>query len=204
MGAKDKDDDEKSEKDFKRFDGTAEELEAFNKYIGRKMRKKYGMELGNGFWDNTLPELEDGPNKCDTPTFEKYCKLVMEHIEETDSSRAGWLEPLTSGFWNRKWHIKWRKRQLHKMYDVVESCTKGEAEMEVEDLGMEKAHGLKKHITKCFGGAGDDVRAREEFFRIGMPPRHHRLSEFVYVRSQDFGGTTCHSINMFKQGIAIS
>ena len=41
--------------------------------------------------------------------------------------------------------------------------------LEVEALGMENARQLKKHLFKQFGGAGDDIRAREEVFEAGMP-----------------------------------
>jgi hypothetical protein len=34
---------------------------------------------------------------------------------------------------------------------------------------MEDANQLKKHLFKQFGGAGDDIRAREEIYEAGMP-----------------------------------
>ena len=46
---------------------------------------------------------------------------------------------------------------------------KGSAALEVANLGMEKAQELRHHLMKQFGGAGEDLRARQEVFEAGMP-----------------------------------
>ena len=46
---------------------------------------------------------------------------------------------------------------------------KGSAALEVANLGMEKAQELRHHLMKQFGGAGEDLRARQEVFETGMP-----------------------------------
>ena len=86
-----------------------------------------------------------------------------------DSSKAKLLYPVASGFWTKGWHHTWRKKQYDKIYDRVESIVSGSAALEVQSLGMNKSPLLRDHLHKCFGGAGDDVRAREEHYSDGMP-----------------------------------
>jgi hypothetical protein len=54
------------------------------------------------------------------------------------------------------------------MHDKMESCVSDMALLEVEALGMENSPDLRKTLLKQLGGAGDDVRAREERHEAGM------------------------------------
>lgn len=157
----DKDDHEKI-----KWDGSADGLDDFNKKIGRWSRKKYGTVFGNHFWNDTLPDIDQILSGSE---WNQYCEDVWEVINEENPTKAKGLYPLTSGFWGTRWQEKWKRAQYDRIFDKVEACVSGMAALEVEALGMENARQLKKHLFKQFGGAGDDIRAREEVFEAGMP-----------------------------------
>jgi hypothetical protein len=157
-------DDDENEKTM--WDGSPDGLEEFNKKIGRWSRKKLGTTFGNHFWNDTLPNIED---MTDGQDWYDYAEEVWDCINENDPAKAKVLYGMASGFWNKSWHEKWRRTQYDRIYDKVESSVKGMAALEVESLGMENASQLKKHLFKQFGGAGDDIRAREEIYEAGMP-----------------------------------
>jgi hypothetical protein len=156
---------DEDEKESSKWDGSPDGLEEFNKKIGRWSRKKLGTTFGNHFWNDTLPNLEDMTGAV----WNEYAEEVWECINESDPAKAKFLYAVTSGFWNKSWHEKWRRTQYDRIYDKVEASVKGMAALEVESLGMEDASQLKKHLFKQFGGAGDDIRAREEIYEAGMP-----------------------------------
>ena len=162
--SKSKGDDDDKEKNM--WDGSAEGLEDFNKKIARWSRKKLGTTFGNHFWQDTLPDMDAMTSGAD---WNDYCEDVWECINETDPAKAKVLYDLTSGFWSQGWHVKWRRGQYDRIYDKVEASVKDMAALEVEALGMENAKDLRKHLFKQFGGAGDDIRAREEIYEAGMP-----------------------------------
>ena len=95
--------------------------------------------------------------------------VIWEAINEVQPTKAKGLYEMNSGFWQHDWHERWRKQQYDRIYDKVESCVSDMALLEVEALGMENSPDLRKTLLKQFGGAGDDVRAREERYETGMP-----------------------------------
>jgi hypothetical protein len=158
------DDDDNEEKN--KWDGSTEGLEDFNKKLGRWCRKKLGTTFGNHFWYDTLPD-HDGI--IDGTDWNLYAEEVWDSINDYDPAKAKILYNIGSGFWNKSWHVKWRRAQYDRIYDKVEASVSGMAALEVEALGMENASDLRKHLFKQFGGAGDDIRAREEIYEAGMP-----------------------------------
>ena len=95
--------------------------------------------------------------------------MVWDAINDKDSHLAKGLWDVSSGFWNKEWHAKWRKKQYDKLLDKVEASVTENAALEVANLGMEKACDLRHHLLKQFGGAGEDIQARQERFEAGMP-----------------------------------
>ena len=93
---------------------------------------------------------------------------VWDAIDNVNSARAKHLfnSPM---FWTEAWHTKWRTAAWDRLYDYVDSKTTGQANMEVVDVGMSKSPTLRKHLTRQFGGSGEDVRAREARYQDGMP-----------------------------------
>ena len=149
MSTTGKNDDKEEEK--KKWDGSAEGLEDFNKKIGRWSRSKYGTVFGNHFWLDTLPNIEELTDGTD---WYQYCEDVWEVINDDNPTKAKQLYSMTSGFWEKRWHEKWVRAQYDRIYDKVEACVSGMAALEVEALGMDNARQLKKHLFKQFGGAG--------------------------------------------------
>ena len=96
-------------------------------------------------------------------------RVVWDAINDKDSHLAKGLWDVSSGFWNKEWHAKWRKKQYDKLFDKVEASVTENAALEVANLGMEKACDLRHHLLKQFGGAGEDIQARQERFEAGMP-----------------------------------
>ena len=148
-----------------KWDGVATKLEDFDKKIARWCRRKWGTTIGNMIWEDNLPELETLHGEA----WDDHASEVWSSIEETDTTRAKMLWHIESGFWNKTWHVKWRKQQYDRLYDKVEASVEGMATLEVANLGMENAARLRKHLHRQFGGAGEDVHARQERFEAGMP-----------------------------------
>ena len=94
---------------------------------------------------------------------------MWDAINDIDSAKAKHLYLVASGFWTKAWHSSWRKKQYDRTYDRVEATVTGSAALEVQSLGMARSPQLRDHLHKHFGGAGDDVRAREELYSDGMP-----------------------------------
>ena len=101
--------------------------------------------------------------------WNEYCESVWDVINDKDSHKAKGLWEVSSGFWNKEWHLKWRTKQYDKLFDKVEASVEHSASLEVANLGMSKAHELRAHLFKQFGGAGEDIQARQERFEAGMP-----------------------------------
>ena len=157
--------DSDDEKDNK-WDGNPLELEEFDKKMARWCRKKFGTGLGNDFWANDLPDLSSIQFGV---MWDDYCERVWDAINDVDATKAKLLYPVVSGFWTKAWHHTWIKKQYDRIYDRVESMVTSSAALQVQSLGMNKAPQLRDHLHKHFGGAGDDVRAREEQYADGMP-----------------------------------
>ena len=153
------------DEDKVKWDGTTILLEDFDKRIARWCRKKNGTALGNMFWGNELPDLSNLHGN----QWDDYTALVWDAINDVNSTQAKHLYPVSSGFYDKVWHHSWIKKQYDRMYDHVEAMTTGAAALEVQSLGMSKAPELRAHLHRQFGGAGDDVRAREERYSEGLP-----------------------------------
>ena len=156
-------DEKTKEKD--KWDGSYAKLQEFDLRMGRWCRKKYGTELGNKFWNNTMPDID----ALKGDDWDSYCEMVWDAINDQDSVKAKHLYPVASGFWNKSWHHAWNRKQFDRIFDKVEELCTGAALLEVHQIGMESAPQVRAHLFKQFGGAGDDVRAREQIFSDGMP-----------------------------------
>jgi hypothetical protein len=115
-----------------------------------------------------LDEVPDIGTLCGSD-YDDYCETVWDSISDRDSTKAKHLCPTTSGFYRKEWQKKWISKQHDRLYDRVEGQCADSALLEVEALGMDDARGLRAHLVKQFGGAGDEVRAREEHYQDGMP-----------------------------------
>ena len=153
------------EKTSKKWNGTVGEMSDWEKQIARWCRKKWGTSVGNLIWEDGLPNLDT----LTEDEFYSHLNDVWDSINDSNSTQAKELWPVTSGFWSKKWHVKWRRKQYDKLFDRIESTVKGSAALEVANLGMDKAKELRHHLMKQFGGAGEDLIARQEVFEAGMP-----------------------------------
>jgi hypothetical protein len=163
MARSGKDSDDEQNKD--KWDGDPLGLEDFDKKMGRWCRKQYGTQLGNDFWANDMQDI----SLLTGSTWDDYCEMVWDAINDVDATKAKFLYPVASGFWGKAWHKAWTRKQYDRIYDKVEALVSGSAALEVQSLGMHRSPLLRDHIHKHFGGAGDDVRAREEQYADGMP-----------------------------------
>ena len=163
MGKNDAGDED--DKTVKKWNGSTKDLDDFDKKIARWCRKQYGTTLGNQLWEKSMPDLED----LHGDDWNSYCESVWECINEKDSHMAKGLWEVSSGFWNKQWHEKWRVKQYDRLYDRVESLVEGSAALEVANLTMENACNLRAHLLRQFGGAGEDIQARQERYEAGMP-----------------------------------
>ena len=165
MAIESKDAGDENDKSVQRWDGNALKLDDFDKMIARWCRKQYGTILGNQLWENSLPDVQGLHGSY----WNEYCESVWDVINDKDSHKAKGLWEVSSGFWNKEWHLKWRTKQYDKLFDKVEASVEHSASLEVANLGMSKAHELRAHLFKQFGGAGEDIQARQERFEAGMP-----------------------------------
>ena len=146
------------------FDGdTNKDWISFDKSVGRWARSKYGTTIGDALWRNEMPDLTGLNYAARMAHFQE----VWDTIDNANSSKAKHLynNPV---FWTAPWHEKWRTAAWDRLYDYVDSKTTGQANMEVVDVGMSKSPTLRKHLTRNFGGSGEDVRAREARYQDGM------------------------------------
>jgi hypothetical protein len=146
------------------FDGdTNKDWIAFDKSVGRWARGKYGTTIGDALWRNEMPDIASLRYAEQMTHFQD----VWDAIDNVNSSKAKHLynSPV---FWTGPWHLKWRTACWDRLYDYVDSKTTGQANMEVVDVGMSHAPALRKHLTRNFGGSGEDVRAREARYQEGM------------------------------------
>ena len=125
----------------------------------RWCRKKWGTVTGNLIWEDALPSLEDS-DIMDYFNFNDHCTEVWESINDSNSTMAKELWPMTSGFWSKKWQAKWRVKQYDKLFDKIEAPVTGSATLEVANLGMSKGSQIRAHLMRQFGGAGEDLQAR--------------------------------------------
>lgn len=149
-----------------KWDGCSERLDDFSKTIARWCRNRWGTTIGNHFWNNTLPDVE---TYKEGDEWAEHCSEIWDAINDMNPAKAKVLWDVSSGFYNQSWHKKWRREQYDRLFDKVEATVTGMAALEVEELGMKNAPQLKSHLHKQFGGAGDDIRAREENLEAGLP-----------------------------------
>jgi len=159
----DSSDDENSKKD--KWSGVSTEMTSWEKRTARWCRKKWGTQVGNMIWTDTLPDVDT----LQYADFNQHVTDVWDSINDSNSTQAKELWVMTSGFWSKEWQKKWRVKQYDKLFDKIEGSVTGSAALEVANLGMEKAHKLRHHLMRQFGGAGEDLQARQEHFEAGMP-----------------------------------
>ena len=163
------------------FDGDKnKDFITFEKSIGRWCRSKYGTSIGDKLWRNEMPVLAGMGYAEQVAHFQE----VWEGIDATNSTRAKHLYD-NPAFWTNAWHEKWRIGAWDRIFDYVDGKTDGQASMEVTDVGMSKASTLRRHLTKQFGGSGEDVRARELRFQNGMPRSQGEAPFYPGVNTQN-------------------
>ena len=163
MGKSTDEDSSDDEKSKKLWSGEPESMDTWEKRTARWCRKKWGTIVGNMIWEDTLPDLDD------QTLFQDHCQEIWDSINDRNSTHAKELWMMTSGFWSKKWQMKWRVKQYDKLFDKIESSVKGSAALEVANQGMEKASKIRAHLMKQFGGAGEDLQARQDQFELGLP-----------------------------------
>ena len=166
----DTDDKRKDDSDkmvFRGYDGKVNFAE-FDKHVARQLRAKYGTTLGDQFWTNTLPIVQ-GEGAMGNDDFLAHCEDILYAMADRNPARYKHLYDMDSGFWQRGWHVTWRKSEFERMYDTVSSKCKGEALLCIEENGMKSAPNIRSILKHEFGGAGEDIKLREKMFDLCMP-----------------------------------
>ena len=166
----DTDDKRKDDSDkmvFRGYDGKVNFAE-FDKHVARQLRAKYWTTLGDQFWTNTLPIVQ-GEGAMGNDDFLAHCEDILYAMADRNPARYKHLYDMDSGFWQRGWHVTWRKGEFERMYDTVSSKCKGEALLCIEENGMKSAPNIRSILKHEFGGAGEDIKLREKMFDLCMP-----------------------------------
>ena len=155
------DDQEKEEKQSWSYDGSEEEWDSFDRRIRRYMRKKYG-PFGEKLWLGQLPKI----TSLNGAEWNTYCEDVWESIELHDCTRAKQYWRVDSGFWDKRWQEKWRKRQYGLLKDYIEEHSKDSAETAVINYegGDER---LREYLYWKFdSGSWGDIQAQAIRYRV--------------------------------------
>ena len=86
-----------SDKDAK-WDGSTSKLDDFDKSMGRWVRKQYGTKIGMWTWLDEVPDIDSLHGR----DYDDYCETVWDSINDRDSTKAKYLYPTTSGFYNKE------------------------------------------------------------------------------------------------------
>jgi hypothetical protein len=70
---------------------------------------------------------------------------------------------------NKDWHVEWRVNQYGRLHDKAEALVGGSAAFEVAKSTIDNACDPRAHLLKQFGGAGEDIQARQDRHEAGMP-----------------------------------
>jgi hypothetical protein len=151
------------DKTLTKWNGSTKDLDDFDKKISRWCRKQRGAILGDQSWESSLPDIR----RLHGTDWNNHCESVWECVDEKDSHMAKGLWEVPSGFWNEDRHT--RRSVVGCMMGGVESLVEGSEALEVANLTMEKAWELRHHLLKQFGGAGEDVQARQDRHEAGVP-----------------------------------
>ncbi len=54
-----------------------------------------------------------------------YCEDVLYALADRNPARYKQLYDVGSRFWERGWHVVWRKQEFERMFDTVSSKCKG-------------------------------------------------------------------------------
>ncbi len=119
---------------FRGYDGK-HTFQEFDKHMARLLRSKYGTILGDQFWTNKLPVLQ-GDGAMNNDEFLAHCEDILYAMAYKNPARYKHLYDIDSGFWQRGWHVTWRKGEFERMYDLVHGKCKGEAYLCIEEHGM--------------------------------------------------------------------
>ncbi len=75
---------------------------------------------------NELPII-DGDNAIDAQEFADHAQEVLEAIGYSQLQKYALFKPKNSGFWEVDWHLKWRRQEYSRLYDVVAMRCRGQA-----------------------------------------------------------------------------
>ena len=79
----------------------------------------------------------------------------------------------TAKFWTVKWQLENRQRQYEKLFCFLETICEGEAERQLHAEGVEKTHGMRKHMFERFGSGQPAVlQERVRKYLLGMPDKN--------------------------------
>jgi hypothetical protein len=173
----DSDDKRKDDSDkmvFRGYEGKYN-FQEFDKHMARKLRSKYGTTLGDQFWTNKLPILQ-GEGAMNNDEFLAHCEDILYSMADKNPARYKHLYDMDSGFWQRGWHVTWRKGEFKRMYDLVHGKCKSEAYLCIEEHGMITAPRIRHILMQEFGGAGEDIKLREKMFDLCMPKTENSLA----------------------------
>ena len=90
------------EKTSKKWSGTVGDMTDWEKSIARWCRKKWGTTIGNLIWEDDLPVLDD----LTKYEYDSHLNDIWDCINDSNSTQAKELWPVTSGFWLKKWQEK--------------------------------------------------------------------------------------------------
>ena len=115
---------------------------------------------------NELPII-DGDNAIDAQEFADHAQEVLEAIGYSQPSKYALFKPRNSGFWEVDWHLKWRRQEYSRMYDVVAMRCRGQAAITLEALPRDKAPSLRKHLMKKYGERVPMLGDGKSFLMLG-------------------------------------
>jgi hypothetical protein len=150
----------------------------FDRLVSNWALSEYGQRYGKMLWEDTLPEilLFDLMNPAHFAEFDEHVTMIFDNISESNSRHALSLYN-SNRYWTIEWQHDWQKRQYEKLYIFVQSICYGEALRQIEDLGVDNAHTIRKHFVSRFGSAQTaNLKERQKQYLLGMPDKEGALA----------------------------
>ena len=149
-------------------------FEEFDKKALSWARKEYGNSYAKQLWEDTLPDVNnlDLKEDYDYYLFQEHCEYVYDMLCLESCKNADTLYH-SAKFWTIKWQLENRQRQYEKLFCFLETICEGEAERQLHAEGVEKTHGMRKHMFERFGSGQPAVlQERVRKYLLGMPDKN--------------------------------
>jgi hypothetical protein len=143
----------------------------FDRKVCSFVIEEWGWKLGQHFWENTLPDLQnlDMTDDSDEYTLLSHCNAIYDSIFVKNCRAAETLYK-TERFWTVEFQIDWRRTQYGILFVKLQKMCSGEALRQVVELNIGGTCGVRQHFMIRFGGAQSaTIKSREKAFNLGMP-----------------------------------